>query len=426
MYTKSCPVNVGLRISSLLGLLLLSQGVTMATVIHVGPGMAFTGIRPAIAKAGPGDTILVQQGVYREGELRIDRPVTLLGVGLPSLDGEGRHGILTVRSDSVSIVGFRFVRSGRSGYLDIAALRVENATRIRILRNRFEDSFFGIYLQEVSIAEVRGNTLHSNARDESASANGIHCWRSDNLLIAGNDVSGHRDGIYFEFVTRSRIEGNRSHGNVRYGLHFMFSGDDIYLGNVFSGNGAGVSVMFSRNVSMLHNRFSDNRGEAAYGILMKEISDGTVEGNRFQGNTVGILLEGSNRIRMQGNLFDGNGWAIRMQASCQDIRVQGNNFTANTFDVATNGSLVMNTLHGNYWERYEGYDLNRDGVGDVPHRPASLFSMIVERNPAALMLFRSLTAELIDRLERILPDLTPGALMDDAPSMRRIPMRTNT
>jgi nitrous oxidase accessory protein len=105
------------------------------------------------------------------------------------------------------------------------------------------------------------------------------------MYIAGNVVEGHRDGIYFEFVTNSVIENNQSMHNVRYGLHFMFSHHNSYVGNQFSGNGAGVAVMFSNHVTMSKNVFSDNRGSAAYGILMKEISDSWVEGNYFLRNT---------------------------------------------------------------------------------------------------------------------------------------------
>ena len=150
-------------------------------------------------------------------------------------------------------------------------------------------------------------------------------------MILQNTISGHRDGIYFEFVTNSKIENNNSFNNVRYGLHFMFSNYNMYIANIFRDNGAGVAVMFSNHITMHRNIFSENWGNAAYGILMKEISDGEVEGNSFSRNTVGIYLEGSNRIMMRHNHFDDNGWAIKMQASCNDNLVEENNFTRQHF-----------------------------------------------------------------------------------------------
>jgi nitrous oxidase accessory protein len=100
--------------------------------------------------------------------------------------------------------------------------------------------------------------------------------------------------------------------------------------------------------------------------------------------------------------------------------IRSNNFIANTFDVATNGSLSLNTFEGNYWDKYEGYDLDRDRVGDVPFRPLSLFSVIVEKNPTAMLLFRSFMINLLDRSEKIIPTLTPAQFSDPAPLMQAV------
>jgi nitrous oxidase accessory protein len=397
-----------------------------ARSIRVSAEGGLRSIRMAIRMAAPGDTIFVGKGIYRTGNLVIDKPLHLIGEGNPVLDGADIHEIISIRSNRVSVRGFTFIRAGKSSYNDIAALRIIEASDITITHNRFINSFFGIYLQRAFRVKISENILTSNAKDEISSANGIHCWQSDQLDITSNTISGHRDGIYFEFVTNSTIRKNRSTGNVRYGLHFMFSSHDTYSDNLFRDNGAGVSVMYSHHVTMIRNIFADNWGNAAYGILMKEINDSEVRDNLIRHNTVGVLLEGSNRIQLEGNHFHDNGWAIRMQASCSDNNLKGNNFTANTFDIATNGSLVLNRFEGNYWSKYEGYDLNRDGIGDVPYRPVSLYSMIVERNPATLMLFRGFMTELMDRAERLLPGMTPEDLKDDKPSMRKLILHTPT
>ena len=135
-------------------------------------------------------------------------------------------------------------------------------------------------------------------------------------------------------------------------------------------------------------------------------------------NSTGILMEGSNRLMVRNNSFEKNGWALRIQASCDGNLIERNNFSANSFDVATNGSLVLNRFDDNYWDKYEGYDLDRNSVGDVPYRPVSIYSMITERNPTALMLFRSFMVSLLDRSEKVIPGLTPENLKDDHPRMR--------
>jgi nitrous oxidase accessory protein len=281
-----------------------------------------------------------------------------------------------------------------------------------------ENTLFGIYAQLSSNCIIKDNRITGSAKMEQQSGNGIHNWRCDSMQIIANSITGHRDGIYFEFVNNSVIWRNTSTKNLRYGLHFMFSHDNAYITNIFKNNGAGVAVMYSHGVKMYNNYFMDNSGDAAYGLLLKDISDSHIEGNHFTGNTSGIHMEGSSRLQLAKNEFRNNGWALQVQASCDDITVRKNNFIANTFDVSTNGNLVLNTFDSNYWDKYEGYDLNRDKTGDVPYRPVSMYSMLVEQNPTVIMLFRSFIVTLMDKTEKVLPSLIPENLVDNAPLMK--------
>ena len=375
-------------------------------------------LQEAIDNARPGDTIMVERGVYRQPTIVVNKPLHIRGIGYPVLDGQKKYEIMDIKSDGVVIEGFAVQHSGYSSYNDIAAIRIVNSRLVVIRNNKFDDTFFGIYSQHAVNCSISGNVLHSNAVNEITSANGIHCWKSDSMQIINNTISGHRDGIYFEFVTNSQIKKNISTGNVRYGLHFMFSNDDVYEGNLFKNNGAGVAVMFSKGVTMLQNTFSENWGGAAYGMLLKEISDSHIQRNRFVRNTTGIYMEGTNRIKVEQNVFDNNGWALKIQASCNDNTVTRNNFIGNSFDVATNGTLVLNSFTNNYWDKYEGYDLNRDGIGDVPYRPVSVYAMIAERNPVTMMLFRSFITSLLDKAEKTIPGFIPENLKDDRPKMK--------
>lgn len=400
----------------------LLTGTAFSNTILVSPGSQKP-ISAAILKAKAGDSIIVSPGIYKEGTIVVDKPLFIIGKNLPDLDGEGKYEIMNITSDFVIIEGLRFINSGKSGYEDIAALRILQSGHILVRNNVFKNTFFGVYCQHAYFTTIYNNHFQSTAIDEINSANGIHCWKSENMLILNNEITGHRDGIYFEFVTQSTIRDNKSYRNARYGLHFMFSHNNTFLHNEFSDNGAGVAVMYSHGVTMKKNLFAKNWGAAAYGILMKDITDSHVEGNSFSRNTSGIHMEGSNRINISGNLFYQNGWAVQIQASCIDDTIRQNNFIGNTFDIATNGSLQMNFFTGNYWDKYEGYDLDRNGTGDVPYRPVSMYSMIVERNPASMILLRSFLSTLMDKAEKIIPSLTPEQLKDDLPSIHSLPIK---
>lgn len=389
--------------------------VLKTIIVSPGPGQP---VQTALQKASKGDTILVTAGIYSEGTIRITKSVVLKGLDKPVLDGAKKHEILVIDAPNVTVEGFVFQNSGFSGYEDIAAIRLYQCRGSVVRHNTLIETFFGIYAEFASNARIEHNRMSSTALSETVSGNGIHAWKSDSLYIADNFITGHRDGIYFEFVTNSIAERNFSTGNVRYGIHFMFSNDDRYFENRFENNGAGIAVMYSKRIDMSRNRFLNNLGDAAYGVLFKDISDSRVTHNIFENNTIGAVLEGSSRIAINTNVFSKNGWAIKMQANCEDVVVQENNFFRNSFDVATNGMLVLNKFQNNYWDKYEGFDLDQDGTGDVPHTPTSLFAVIVERTPIAMMLYRSAIVYLLDHTEKLLPGITPKGLKDFSPSTK--------
>ncbi|MEZ4987264.1 MAG: nitrous oxide reductase family maturation protein NosD [Saprospiraceae bacterium] len=388
-----------------------------ATVWTVCGTCAQQHIRETIAAASAGDTLLVQNGTYREGGLVLDKPLTLLGQGRPILDGEGRYEIMVVSANEVTVSGFDFVRAGHDNLKDFAALRARDVQHFTFTNNRIFDAFFGIYIEKSKNGIIHDNYIHSHAVNEMTGGNGIHAWYASGLDIAYNHIVGHRDGIYFEFVEQTSIHDNISEQNIRYGLHFMFSNDDTYACNTFSENGAGVAVMFSKKIIMQENQFVNNWGSAAYGLLLKEIYDAEIIGNTFESNTIGIFLEGATRIQYGHNHFLRNGWAVQITGGCESNRFVNNNFSENTLDMIVNSRMQENTFDGNYWREYSGYDLNRDAVGDVPHHPVKLFSYVLEQCPETIVLLRSFLVDLLNFSEKVSPALTPQDIADHSPLM---------
>ncbi len=402
-------------------LLLFAPVLLLGRLIQVGADHEFQDLATAIARSQPHDTITVNSGYYPEYDLIIDHPLILLAIGEVQIDGQGKGEILRVNADSTHIRGFTFLRSGLSYIDDNAAIKLNDSRGSSILGNIFEDNFFAIYLARSVDCVIKGNWIQGQAKTESKSGNGIHLWYCKNILITDNGISGHRDGIYLEFVEDCRISDNHSYENIRYGLHFMFSDNNSYSENVFVRNGAGVAVMYSRNVDMVSNQFLENWGGASYGLLLKDIYDSRIEANTFTTNTIGIYAEASSRVEVLANTFQHNGWAMKIMANSMENSISGNNFIDNSFDVATNSVQNFNTYSGNFWSRYTGYDLDHDGRGDVPHRPVSMFSVLTQNNDPALVLLRSLFIGMLDAAERYLPIFTPESLLDPEPSMDRIP-----
>lgn len=418
---ESCARIVRVALGTVAALAALAPTARAQRTLTVAPGSTLSTVTAALQQARDGDRIVVKPGTYREPMLVVSHRVELVGDGNPVLDGESQRQIMAIAANGVTVRGFTFRNVGVAMTQDLAALKVAGARDCRIEDNRVENAFFGIYLERAEDCVVRNNVLVARKRDETNSGNGIHLYSARHVTITGNRIAGHRDGIYLEFTRHSVVKDNTSEGNLRYGLHFMYSDSCRYEQNLFRENLAGVAVMYTKQVEMIGNRFEHNWGSASYGLLLKEVYDVRLERNRFARNTVGLVADGAERLQAVGNRFTDNGWAVRLMASTQEASFEGNDFSGNTFDVATNSrDLGGNRFHGNWWAEYQGYDLDRDGRGDVPHRPVRLFSLIVERNEPAMILLRSFFVGLLDVAERVLPALTPEALVDDAPRMRPV------
>ncbi|WP_432410070.1 nitrous oxide reductase family maturation protein NosD [Rasiella sp. SM2506] len=395
--------------------------LAFAETITVCTSCDYNSLKQAIEIAKACDTILVKKGTYKEYNIVVDKPLTIKGENYPILDGEDKGEIIRIVSDGVTIDGLFIINVGTSYTSDHAAIRVVRSENFLIQNVVLEKLFFGIYLEKSNNGKVYHNKIIGDAQDEYNSGNGIQLWYCKNVVVERNIVQKVRDGIYLEFSDFITIHDNVSTENLRYGLHFMFSNDDVYTNNTFENNGAGVAVMFSKRIIMRNNTFHKNWGTAAFGLLLKEINDAEISGNTFKENTVGIHIEGSNRIEYKNNNFISNGYAIKVLGACYTNVFKRNNFLYNSFDISYNSRLNDNVFKNNYWSSYTGYDLDKDGIGDVPYRPVKLFSYIVNRTPETIILMRSLFIDIIDFSEKVSPVFTPDYLLDAQPLMKALP-----
>jgi len=397
----------------------LYGSIINAKTIEVCKACEVNSIKTAIAVATSGDTIIIKKGTYKEFNILVDKPLIIKGEGYPIIDGEDKGEIIRIMADNVTIDQLFIINVGTSYTSDHAAIHVVRSENFLIQNVVLEKLFFGIYVEKSNSGKIYHNKIIGDAQDEYNSGNGIHLWYSKNITVEKNIVQKVRDGIYLEFSDNIIINENVSTNNLRYGLHFMFSNDDVYTNNTFENNGAGVAVMFSKNIKMLNNTFKKNWGTASFGILLKEINDAEISNNTFEENTVAINVEGSNRIVYRNNNFISNGYAVKVLGACYSNKFERNNFLYNSFDISYNSKINDNEFENNYWSSYTGYDLDKDGIGDVPYRPVKLFSYIVNRTPETIILMRSLFMDIIDFSEKVSPVFTPDNLLDHRPKMKK-------
>jgi nitrous oxidase accessory protein len=393
----------------------LAAGLAGAQEIRVTPGQS---LQQAIATARPGDTIRVSPGTYH-GTLAVSASgITVIGDGA-TLDGDGRGTVVLIVGQGVTMRGFHITNSGKSPYGDDAGVKILNAAGCTLEGNIIDNVYHGVYLQNSP-----GNTLRRNRITGAAPVgayegwgDGVHAWKSTGNLLQENAVSRFRDGFYLEFADNTVIERNRSCENRRYGLHFMFMDGSRFTNNEFVRNQAGTVLMYSKRIQVENNQFIDNKGPVGAGLLFRDNSDSVLRNNRITGNTVGLFLDGSNRNRIEGNIFAGNGWGLQLYSSSIGNYLTGNSFYQNDYEVAVDMRDSRNTLDGNYWSGYQGYDLSGTGRGQVPYAPVSMFSFLAMQFPDLYAFSGSPAVRALEFAQKLFPAFSPSTLRDRHPLM---------
>lgn len=403
---------------------LLSGAGAAAATLTVGPNQPYTSIGAAIAAASPGDTVRIQAGVYRE-HLLVDRPLTLVGEPGAIIDGGGEGDVVTVGADGVTLRGLTIRGSGQHLWRDSAGVKVFSSEN-RIEGNRFEENLFGILVIRGDRNVIRNNTItglvHMIEHDRG---DGIRLYDSDENLIEGNVIITPRDGIYVEYASRNRIVGNRVEG-ARIGLHYMFANDNLFEENLFLRNGVAAAIMYSKRLQVRRNVFSESRGYGAYGLFLKDAEAAEVEGNLILANETGISLDFALRSHFRGNYVAANEVAIRVLASSGE-----NTFVSNAFVYNGDGVHLSSGRHqqdwddgearGNYWSSYRGYDLDGDGIGDVPHDASDVFGHLIESFPELKLFFQSPAVQAIAFCEAAFPVFQRQKAVDRYPLMQAMP-----
>jgi nitrous oxidase accessory protein len=393
---------------------------TDATELRVGQGAQYPTIQRALAEAQSGDVIFVQPGIY-EGNLVLDKRVRLVGVGRPLIRGTGSGSIILVRAPECVLQGFVIEHSGGS-LIDEDSGILLHSSRNRLIDNELRDVLFGIYFYESNDNVVRRNSIRGRTQLEQGERGaGLHFWNCLRNTIERNVISGTRDGMYLQNASESRIAGNRI-SDVRYGLHYMYSNDNVFEDNVFRDNVAGAAIMYSTRIQLRRNQFVHNRGFSSFGILFQDSTAIVVEQNVIADNGSGVFAEALRNSRFQKNLISGNDIALEMFASAEGNEFSENNFIANLTPIhvvgRTTGSRWTSGGRGNYWSEYDGYDLDGDGIGDVPFHIQNLYEKLEANHPRLRLYFQSPAAQALVAAERAFPIMRTAAETDLRPLMR--------
>lgn len=399
-----------------------------AATLEVKPGGPLSNLQQALQEAKDGDTIVVQQGHYR-GNLVLNKAVSLIGLDNPVIDGVEQGDVITVLSSGVTVKGFTITGSGNQLENSDAGVKVRSVQGVTIEDCKIANNLFGIYLDRaagitITHNEIKGRRTKSLVQDgESEESNpftgqhagfagetgdGIHLFAASGNTIQNNVISQTRDGIYFNYAQENKVIGNEVSG-VRYGIHYMYSDDNYFGENLLTHNVAGAALMFSKRIVLKNNVFAHSRGHRAYGILFATCDHSVAEGNILVDNTRGVFFDTSLHNTFRGNLLDRNDVGLDLISSSSNNLFVENNFMDNLQQVAMvtgrvgEGNRFFAEGKGNYWNDYRGFDLDRDGTGDIAHKTGDPFTYLMTKSPAVRLFLNSPAATALEFSERMFP-----------------------
>jgi nitrous oxidase accessory protein len=349
----------------------------------------------------------------------------ILGNREAIIDGAGEGDVLTISGDSVEIKGITIRNSGTRLLRDMSGIKV-TGDHVTITDCRIIDILHGIYIKGGNDATISNNVIVGRFDiQESDRGNGIHLWSTSGNIVENNDISFARDGIYFSFANKTQVKLNHIH-HLRYGLHYMYSDSNSFESNLFDYNVAGSALMYSKHIEFRRNIFAHCRGFRAYGILLQSVDYCSAYDNLILDNTKAVFFSNSSFNKFERNEIVQNDLAVQINVACEENSLVENNFISNLAGVMMDVSVVTSTEwsrngRGNYWSDYGGYDLDNNGIGDIPHQLQSIFEYLEQDNPAVRFYLYSPASQLLASAERRLPILRKNNIEDQHPIFRYPP-----
>lgn len=401
--------------------LFISSGYP-ATVHTVGQGES---ISDALLRAEPGDTIHLTGREYHEN-LVINTPITLTGDQLPLIRGGYQSNVIHITAPGTVLKGIHISEAGPHLTKDMACVLVE-ADRVTVEDSMITEALHGIYVKAGNEIQILGNHIEGRLDlIEADRGNGIHLWNSSNNRLDRNEIFNVRDGIYFSFAHSTTIAENHIH-NVRYGLHYMYSNKNSFTHNRFENNVAGAALMYSEDIVFERNVFARCRGFRAYGILLQSMSRVEARSNLILDNSRGVFMNNTDSSRLLNNDIADNDLAVQLNGGCDENLFARNNFINNLsellLDVSDRETKWADDVGGNHWSDYKGYDLDHDGIGDVPFDIQNVFQIMESKTPEVRFYLLSPAAEVLQVAERALPILNLGDARDPRPLQQAVANR---
>ncbi len=372
----------------------------------------------AIADSAAAGSVLCLSPGHYAGPLEIKTRLTLQGPATAVLGSDGKGTTLRVLADSTVLAGFTVDGSGRRyDKMDAAVYLKGEGIEARGLTVR--DALFGIIAEQSDGLTIADNHVFGLADlPVGIRGDGIRLWEVRRSVVAGNRLEDSRDILVW--YSPGNLIARNTVLRSRYATHFMYSDNCVVDSAEYHRNIVGVFVMYSRGVTLRGNTIADNAVADGMGLGVKESGNLTVVDNRFVHDHACLYLDTSpfregDSVLVHGNTFARCDAAVTFHSSERHNTFTGNAFQDNQTQVAVEGrGTARDVLWAeNYFDDYQGYDLDGDGVGDVAYELRSLSERLVRSHPRLAFFRGTIALELLDMAARVFPLLQPQTMLVD-------------
>lgn len=390
---------------------------TGRSAAHSGQSSTLQALQPMIDAAKEGDVVAPAAGRYA-GPVLIDKPLTLDGSNGVEVDGGGKGTVIHVRTNGATVRNMRVVNSGDQHNDIDAGIRIEGNFNV-VKDNVIEEALFGIDLQEAHNNVVRRNHIGSKADAElGVKGDAVRLWYARSNRLEENIIKDSRDFVIW-YSSGNSVVGNKvSMG--RYGLHLMYARDNTIEDNSFDRNAVGIYLMYDEGDVIRRNRIVQALGPAGVGIGLKEVSNVLIEDNEVLYNAVGLAFDitpfqPGSTVEITGNTIAFNDIGVSFLSDRPGNIFKDNRFLSNTQHVAMRlfESAARAEWSANHWDDYQGFDQNRDGIGDKPYAMRSFADRLWMDVPNAGFFKGSPALSVLDFIERLAPFTEPLLLLKD-------------
>ena len=382
----------------------------------VQPGQA---IQPVIDAAAAGDVVEVLRGQY-PGNLVIAKPLTLRGIGRPTVSGGLQGDTIRVRAEDVTIEGLIVRDSGDSLLAQNAGIYLSPGShRAVVRRNDLVYNLFGLWIEKANDVRVEHNLIVGKREyGSSQRGNGVQLYNTTGARIVGNNIGFVRDALYVDVSHDAIFRGNRLH-HSRYGTHYMNSYRNLWEDNDSYSNRGGLALMEVRDQVVRNNRAW---GNSDHGIMLRTLQDSVIEGNVVADNGRGFFIYDVEYATLRGNLVVGNKVGVHLSAGSTRNTVEGNDFIGNREQVRYVGAKdeAWGGKVGNHWSNYLGWDRDGDGRGDVRYEANDVVDRLIWRHPAARLLLASPAVQALRLVGQQFPVLRAPSVVDAKPRMQPV------